>query len=181
MVRPGPRLLGGRRRDGGGGVSAADLVPFRTPVRGYRFAARPPGAADPEPGQRAHLHREAGNPRDPWAVAVWTRGADGTPWRVGYLERAVAARIGARLDRGERLEAAFAGWVAEPGRRWQRLVLRVCAAQSERTAWTVSSAPSGSSRSRTAASSRRSADHARPARRFAASLSASPGSSPTST
>lgn len=161
-----------------------DFPPFRTPVRGYRFAARPPRADHPRPGQVARLHREVGHPADPWAVAVWVRSGDGTPWRIGYLERAVAARLGPRLDIGEELEATIVGWLPAPCGRWRRPVVRLAPGgmrQSEKTACTVSSAPSGSSRSKTAASSRRSTAHARPARRFADALSAKAGSSPTST
>lgn len=161
------------------------LPAFRTPIRGYRFAARPPRADHPRPGQVARLVREVGHPADRWAVAVWIRAEDGTPWRIGYLERAVAARLGPRLDEGHELTAAVAGWVADPSGRWHRPVLRIGRSdglpQAENTACTVNSAPSGSSRSNTAASTRRNAAHARPARRFAEALSARPGSSPTST
>lgn len=161
------------------------LPTFRTPVRGYRFAARPPRAGHPRPGQVARLVREVGHPADRWATAVWIRAEDGTPWRIGYLERAVAARVGPRLDDGAHLTATVAGWVQDPSGRWHRPVLRVGrptdGGQAENTACTVSSAPSGSSRSKTAASSRRSAAQARPARRFAEALPASAGSSPTST
>jgi HIRAN domain-containing protein len=96
-----------------------------TPVRGYRYAARPRGQDHPRPGQRAWLVREAGNPSDPWAVAVWVQGPQRASWRIGYLERAVAAWAGPLLDRGGRVAARVAGWMTEPGGRWRRPVLRV--------------------------------------------------------
>lgn len=71
----------------------------------------------------AELVREPENPRDPLAVAVWT-GTD-QPWRVGYLDRTVAARLAPRLDAGQRFRAEFAGWVEAPGSAWRRPLLRV--------------------------------------------------------
>lgn len=103
----------------------AGFVPFRTPVRGYRFAARPPGAEHPHPGQRVGLIREQAHPVDRWAVSVWLRAADGTPWRIGYLDRAVAARLGPRLDDGHPVRASVAGWDDEPARPWRRPVIYV--------------------------------------------------------
>jgi hypothetical protein len=96
---------------------------FRTPVRGHVFAARPPDALAPTAGHPARLVRELDNPRDPLAVAVWS--ATGPPWRLGYLDRAVAARLAPRLDAGERLQVELAGWIEAPGSAWQRPLLRV--------------------------------------------------------
>lgn len=104
------------------------FVPFRTPVRGFRFAARPPGADVPGRETTARLVREPDHPLDPLAVAVWVGGDDGPPWRIGYLERAVAARLAPRLDAGQRLRARLDGWVTEPGGRWRRPLLAVEAA-----------------------------------------------------
>jgi hypothetical protein len=98
------------------------LRPFRTPVRGHAFAAAPPGVAAPHPGQPATLHREPENPADPLAVAVWTE-QEGGWWRVGYLDRGVAARLAPRIDEGLRVEARIDGWVAEPRGRWRRPVV----------------------------------------------------------
>lgn len=99
------------------------FMPFRTPVRGHVFAARPPDVDPPHAGQAARLVREPDNPRDPLATAVWIAGSAG-PWRIGYLERAVAARIAPRLDRGSlELEVRVDGWQAEPGGRWRRPVV----------------------------------------------------------
>jgi hypothetical protein len=98
------------------------LRPFRTPVRGHPFAAPPPGAQAPHPGQRAQLQREPQNPADPLAVAVWTE--DGTGWwRVGYLDRGVAGRLAPRIDRGQAIDARIDGWVPEPQGRWRRPVV----------------------------------------------------------
>lgn len=98
---------------------------FRTPVRGYRFAARPPGAEHPQAGQRVLLHHERGHPVDRWAVAIWTRAQDGTPWRIGYLERTVASRIGPRVEQGRRITGEVIGWMTEPDGRWRRPVVEV--------------------------------------------------------
>lgn len=108
-----------------------DLRPFATPVRGHAFAARPPGGADLRRTSLV-LRREPDNPADPWAVAVWADGG-GRPWRVGYLDRGVAARVAPRLDAaGGRLPAAFDGWWDEPGGRWRRPVVRVGACEPSR-------------------------------------------------
>lgn len=99
------------------------FLPFLTPVRGHAFASPPPG--DPAPvhhGASAMLAREPDNPADALAVAVWAT-ASGTPWRIGYLERAVAARVAPRLDAGAIVTATLAGWWDEPTGRWTRPVV----------------------------------------------------------
>lgn len=96
---------------------------FRTPIRGHAFAARPPSGPPPAVGEPLTLVREPDNPRDALAVAVWTTGA--AEWRLGYLDRTVAARLAPRLDGGQRFLAELAGWVDAPGSRWQRPLLRV--------------------------------------------------------
>ena len=93
---------------------------FRTPIRGHVFAARPPGGA--VPAGRVRLVREPHNPVDPWAVAVWT--AEGVPWRLGYLDRSVAARVAPALDAGARIDGRLDGWVEAPG-GWQRPLVAV--------------------------------------------------------
>lgn len=105
--------------------AGARVLPFLTPVRGHAFASTPPG--DPAPvrrGRPASLVREPDNPADRWAVAVWATGS-GTPWRIGYLERAVAARLAPRMDAGEPATATLAGWWDEPQGRWRRPVVAV--------------------------------------------------------
>jgi hypothetical protein len=102
--------------------SVVTLRPFRTPVRGHPFAAPPPGAQAPHPGQRAQLHREPGNPADPLAVAVWTEDSAGW-WRVGYLDRGVAGRLAPRIDEGQGIDARIDGWIPEPQGRWRRPVV----------------------------------------------------------
>ena len=84
------------------------LRPFHTPVRGYAFANRPPSGALLERSPLT-LRPEPGNPADPHAVAIWADGG-GEPWRVGYLERAVAARLAGRLADRQPLRLEFAGW-----------------------------------------------------------------------
>jgi hypothetical protein len=98
------------------------LRPFRTPVRGHAFAVAPPGVAPPHAGQAALLQREPANPADPLAVAVWTE-QQGRWWRVGYLDRGVAARLAPRIDDGLSIDARIDGWVAEPRGRWRRPVV----------------------------------------------------------
>jgi len=99
------------------------LRPFRTPVRGHAFAAAPPGAPTPGPGARARLAREPGNPADPLAVAVWLEGSSNHPWRIGYLDRGVAARVAPRIDDGLALDARIDGWVTEARGRWRRPIV----------------------------------------------------------
>lgn len=116
----------GRRGSGasGGGPRGARsrLRPFRTPVRGHAFSAPPTQCPQLVAGLPATLAREPGNPADPLAIAVWV--ADpARPWRMGYLDRAVAARLAPRLDDGVRVGARLDGWVGEPGGRWQRPML----------------------------------------------------------
>lgn len=106
-------------------------------MRGHGFAARPPGAPPPPPGAAAELVREPDNPADPLAVAVWT--VEARPWRLGYLDRAVAARLASRLDAGLHYRAELAGWVEAPGGRWRRPLLRVvsdAATDDPADAWT---------------------------------------------
>lgn len=106
------------------------LRPFHTPVRGHAFAHRPPGGA-PLDRSPLVLRREPGNPADPHAVAVWADGG-GEPWRVGYLERAVAARLAGRLGGDlQPLHVRFAGWWEEPEGRWHRPVVCVVDASSD--------------------------------------------------
>lgn len=100
------------------------LRPFHTPVRGHAFAARPPAGA-PLERTPLTLRAEPDNPADPHALAVWADGG-GAPWRVGYLERAVAARLAPHVGRTE-LVVRFAGWWEEPEGRWHRPVVRVAA------------------------------------------------------
>lgn len=96
---------------------------FRTPVRGHAFAGRPPGGHEVSPGRPARLVREPDNPRDPLAVAVWSAG--GAPWRLGYLDRTVAARLAPRIDDGQRFDVELDGWVEAPGSAWRRPLLRI--------------------------------------------------------
>lgn len=96
---------------------------FHTPVRGHRFAVQPLGGA-PIESARLRLRAEPDNPADPYAVAVWAEGG-GRPWRVGYLERAVAVRVVARARDVGTASVRFAGWWEEPGGRWRRPVVRV--------------------------------------------------------
>lgn len=113
------------RRATGDRIPSRDrgFLPFLTPVRGHAFASSPPGPAAPvHHGAAARLAREPQNPADPLAVAVWATGR-GTPWRIGYLERAVAARVAPRLDGGATVTATLAGWWDEPEGRWVRPVV----------------------------------------------------------
>lgn len=97
---------------------------FRTPVRGHAYAACSGHVGPPAPGEPAQLVREPANPADPHAVAVWI-GDERQRWRIGYLDRGVAARLAPRMDRGQRLAAVIDGWLAEPEGRWHRPVLVV--------------------------------------------------------
>ncbi|MEY3020494.1 MAG: hypothetical protein RLZZ272_1478 [Actinomycetota bacterium] len=105
------------------------LRAFRTPLRGHVFAAPPADGMELAADAPVRLRREPGNPADPLAVAVWTVAGEGGPWRLGYLDRGVAARIAPRLDDGLELHGRLEGWVSEPRGRWTRPLLRVEPAQ----------------------------------------------------
>jgi hypothetical protein len=105
-----------------GSPPTAALPPFRTPVRGHAFAPRPPELGAPVPGQVAELVPEPANPADPHAVAVWV-GEEGRRWRIGYLDRGVAARVAPRLRDGLVLRVRMDGWTREPEGRWERPVV----------------------------------------------------------
>lgn len=122
---------------------------FRTPVRGHAFAASPPGDTPLTPGAALRLVREPNNPRDTFAIAVWTApepGSTDTPWRIGYLDQLVAARLAPLLDDGQRIDAHVDGWVTEPLGRWQRPLIRLQIASTDgsevhETAFTVEADP----------------------------------------
>ena len=118
---------------------------FRTPVRGSAFAAIPPpeGAAL-TPGTPVALMREPENPADAFAVAVWLLEGERPRWRLGYLDRTVAARLAPRLDAGAEITATIDGWVDEPGGRWRRPLLRL----ELRGSATARSGPEGRTRLR---------------------------------
>jgi hypothetical protein len=101
------------------------LRPFRTPVRGHAFAAAPDDGVALSAELTARLAREPANPADPLAVAVWADAGDGARWRIGYLDRGVAARLAPRLDAGQAFAVEFDGWVGEPEGRWQRPLVRL--------------------------------------------------------
>lgn len=99
---------------------------FHTPVRGHAFAALPPGGvAGLEADTPVALRREPGNPADPLAIGVWLVDADGPRWRLGYLDRTVAARLAPRMDAGAEVEGVLHGWVDEPEGRWRRPLVRL--------------------------------------------------------
>jgi len=103
-----------------------EVLSFHTPVRGYAFAAVPPPAdASLAQGAEVVLLREPSNPADALAVGVWLVHAGRPRWRLGYLDRTVAARIAPRLDAGAQVEGAIDGWVEEPGGRWRRPLVRL--------------------------------------------------------
>jgi hypothetical protein len=104
--------------------AASEVLSFRTPLRGYAFAAVPPPAeASLEQGEPVLLLREPQNPADPLAVGIWLMHAGRARWRVGYLDRTVAARIAPRLDAGAQVLGTLDGWVEEPQGRWRRPLL----------------------------------------------------------
>lgn len=113
-----------------GGAPRVGLPTFRTPVRGHAFAPRRPESPDPSPGETAELVREPANPADPHAVAVWV-GEGPERWRIGYLDRGVAARVAPRLRNGVVLSARIDGWTPEPQGRWRRPVVLLRAEPSD--------------------------------------------------
>jgi hypothetical protein len=107
-------------------ADAGEVLSFHTPVRGYAFAAVPPPAdASLTQGAEVVLLREPSNPADPLAVGIWLVHAGRPRWRLGYLDRTVAARVAPRLDAGAQVSGAIDGWVEEPEGRWRRPLLRL--------------------------------------------------------
>jgi hypothetical protein len=97
---------------------------FRTPIRGHAFAGPAPEDALAA-GQSVELLREPANPADPFAIAVWSDDGAGRRWRLGYLDRTVAAHLAPRLDHGAVATAVLEGWIEEPDGRWERPLVRV--------------------------------------------------------
>ena len=97
---------------------------FRTPLRGHAFAGPVPVEAL-GPGRPVSLVREPENPADAHAVAVWVSDDEQRSWRVGYLDRTVAARIAPLIDAGTVVTAVLEGWIEEPGGRWERPLVRL--------------------------------------------------------
>lgn len=97
---------------------------FRTPVRGHAFAGPAPDDALAA-GRPVELVREPDNPADALAIAVWSQDGDGRRWRLGYLDRTVAAQLAPRLDDGAVAAAFLEGWVEEPDGRWERPLVRL--------------------------------------------------------
>jgi hypothetical protein len=125
----------------------AALRRFRTPIRGYAFATPPPDVGPVDVGTAAVLVREPANPADPLAVAVWVTLDAWGPWRLGYLDRGVAARIAPRLDAGLELDAELEGWTQEPDGRWQRPLLALWPAVAQEAAVEPAPTPRASTRS----------------------------------
>jgi hypothetical protein len=126
---------------------APALPAFRTPVRGHAYAPRPDDAPPPHPGQPARLVPEPANPADPHAIAVWVDD-DLRRWRIGYLDRGVAARVAPRLRDGLTLTARVDGWVQEPEGRWKRPVVHLLPEQPPARPNGVWGRPPGVSRRR---------------------------------
>ncbi len=97
------------------------IRPFRTIIRGHAFASTPPDTDSVAVGTAVRLVREPANPADALAIAVWA--ASETQWRLGYLDRSVAAWLAPKLDAGVDISGTCTGWVAEPNGRWQRPVV----------------------------------------------------------
>lgn len=117
---------------GAGTLPSRPPVEFHTPVRGHAFAALPSGGpAALEADTPVALRREPANPADPLAIGVWLVDADGPRWRLGYLDRTVAARLAPRMDAGAEVEGVLHGWVDEPQGRWRRPLVRVRITASE--------------------------------------------------
>jgi hypothetical protein len=97
---------------------------FRTPVRGHAFAGPAPAEALAV-GRSVELLREPGNPADPLAIAVWSEDHEARRWRLGYLDRTVAAALAPRLDAGVQVTGVLEGWIEEPDGRWERPLVRL--------------------------------------------------------
>ncbi len=114
----------GEGPEGAAGETQPGARRFHTPLRGHAFAGPVP-AEIMTPGRQVALVREPDNPADAHAVAVWVIDDEQRSWRVGYLDRTVAARIAPRIDAGTEVRAALEGWVEEPAGRWRRPLVRL--------------------------------------------------------
>jgi len=70
-------------------------------------------------GERLRLRREASNPHDRNAVAVWFRNE-----HLGYIPRRENRTLAELLDRGERLEASIVRLLDEQN-PWRKIRIRV--------------------------------------------------------
>ncbi|WP_341678182.1 HIRAN domain-containing protein [Niveibacterium sp. SC-1] len=104
-----PGLAGGRLR----------VLVQRSPLAGFQYHAAPRLWSELRRGEALSLRREAENPHDPRAIAVF-RGAD----QLGYLPRAENDVVSQAMDEGRRLDVRIAG-LRESGDPWQRVELEV--------------------------------------------------------
>lgn len=83
-------------------ATIGEATAFNTKVVGVSFEGRQDIVAGVRPGEPVELRRDAANPHDPNAVAVLYGRL-----QLGYLKRAIAARIAPNIDAGERYTAAI--------------------------------------------------------------------------
>lgn len=119
LVHPG---TGRRVAPGNRALAAAGL--FSCNVRGDDYYPDAATAGDCRPGAAANLEREGGNAHDGNALAVQALTAEGELVTVGYVNRALAAKLAKRLDAGEDLCAVFIRGSA-PGKRPRHLSVAI--------------------------------------------------------
>lgn len=108
-------------------VNAPPLPPIELPLAGFRHHRAAAIWPFLQPGLELRLRREAWNPHDPQAVAVYYRRE-----KLGYLPRSDNAAIARWLDQDRPLRASIAALGADAARSG-RLLLRVQLLQMTRS------------------------------------------------
>jgi len=81
-------------------ATIGDATGFNTKVVGVSFEGRQDIVEAMRPGESVELRRDAANVHDPSAIGVWYG-----KLQLGFLKRAIAARIAPNVDAGERYTA----------------------------------------------------------------------------
>ena len=101
-------------------VSAAlRVLVQRSPLAGFQYHEGPALWDQLRTGDRLELVREADNPHDGRAIAVYWQGH-----KLGYLPRAENDAVSSAMDQGHRLDARI-GRLREERNPWRRLEVEV--------------------------------------------------------
>ena len=102
------------------GASTGDAAPKKvliqdSPIAGFQFHHGETVWESLRVGSRLELRREADNPHDPNAVALYFQGV-----QLGYVPRGENTTLAQMLDRGQRLAASVSG-LKKSDDPWQRI------------------------------------------------------------
>ena len=101
------------------GQSRRKLILQESPLAGYQYHRASAIWPFLQVGERLQLRREAGNPHDRYAVAVWFRNE-----HLGYIPRRENRTLAGLLDQGEQLEASIVRLLNEQN-PWRKIRVRV--------------------------------------------------------